>query len=512
MPIACLRWSAREIQIGLKSMSDVSTELGFDRRSSEILSSDAVKDETGSSSLDPLPKEKRDSSPAFGNISNSGIISSDNLNVSNSTSPDSNDSMDENASNRLSRNESSSSESSSNISSTVNSNMSSNVSDNAVSGSASRNASNLSVSNSNSTTQDNASSTSGNESREAASFSKVITQTSSKKFKRATLTATYSNDINVVSILHTVFWILEKAARAVSMFVKANDVRLALSETKLAVQNATETVEKMGTRLAHAYEFLTMGLQTFLQFTAEGKPDALEWLKVHFSDAVDEVTALAFELDDLLGISRSVVKVMKKVRSIADDAKSFSEGLLDIDLDAFLAPLEKQVEVAALSIEKLAIPLHLKCSQARAALEELFSNPLAEGKEYAEEKARAISSDLIPFVDTFKLVHSSIVEPLVLQLAKAIKAACKKLHVKPLDTPESVADETIDSAKCSQRQTHWFKSIQDYNVDIQKTMVCETGKTLGRWFKCRCVGKSDCYIPRKYRPEAEDFRRCFKML
>jgi hypothetical protein len=105
-----------------------------------------------------------------------------------------------------------------------------------------------------------------------------------------------------------------------------------------------------------------------------------------------------------------------------------------------------------------------------------------------------------------------VVKPLILELVKAIKAiynAATQLNI-PLDAPESVADEIIDSASCSWRQTRWFKSIEDYNVDIEKTMVCDTVKTFGRWFKCRCIGTKDCYVPNKYRPGAKDSRRCFQ--
>jgi hypothetical protein len=80
----------------------------------------------------------------------------------------------------------------------------------------------------------------------------------------------------------------------------------------------------------------------------------------------------------------------------------------------------------------------------------------------------------------------------------------------PVEAPESVANETIDRSKCSWRQTRWFKSIEAYNVDIEKTMVCDSVKTFGRWFKCRCVGTKDCYVSNKYRPGAKDSRRCFQ--
>jgi len=247
-------------------------------------------------------------------------------------------------------------------------------------------------------------------------------------------------------------------------------------------------------------------LPAFLQCIEDGSLDALT--KADFSHAVGEIESLVDELDDLLGISRSVVIVMKTIRSIADDAKEISEGLLDIDLDSLLVPLEDQVQNAVMSFDRIVSSVKRKCSEARTAVEVFVIN----GKEYAKKRVQTIFGDLTPYVDNFEYVYSNVVKTLVLQLAEGIKAAyqaAKRLNL-PLDAPESVADETIDSAKCSWRQTRWFKSIEEYNVDIEKTMVCDTEKTLGRWFKCRCVGTNDCYVPKEFRPEAVDSRRCFK--
>merc|ERR1711877_27564 len=99
----------------------------------------------------------------------------------------------------------------------------------------------------------------------------------------------------------------------------------------------------------------------------------------------------------------------------------------------------------------------------------------------AKEKIEAIFGDLTPLLGDLDEVYSSMVKPLILELAKAVNAiyeAAKRLKL-PLDATESVADESIDPARCSWRQTRWFKSIEDYNVDIEKTMVCDSVKTFG---------------------------------
>merc|ERR1719379_1766240 len=151
----------------------------------------------------------------------------------------------------------------------------------------------------------------------------------------------------------------------------------------------------------------------------------------------------------------------------------------------------------------------LKCREAKTAVE-LIGNDA--GKEYAREKIQEIFGDLTPYLGDFEHAYSNVVKPLMLELVRGVEAAydaARRLYL-PVDAPESVADETIHGSKCSWRQTRWFKSIEDYNVDIEKTMVCDTGKTLGRWFKCWCVSTNDCYVSNKYRPEPVDSRRCFK--
>jgi len=300
----------------------------------------------------------------------------------------------------------------------------------------------------------------------------------------------------------------KKAASAVSIYMKANNVKLALEETKVTLEDAAETVERMGTKLLHAHDYFLTGLPAFLQCFEGDNFDACA-AKADFSDAVSEVESLADELDDLLGISRSVVTVMRTIRSIADDANGFSEGLFDFDFDLLLVPVENEVERAVKSIDHLVSSVRQKCSKAKTAVELLVSN---SGKEYAKKKAEEIFGDLGPYVNDFELAYSNVVKPLMLALAQGVEGALKaarRLHL-PVEAPESVADETIDSAKCSWRQTRWFKSIEYYNVDIEKTMVCDTGKTLGRWFKCWCVTTNDCYVSNKHRPEPVDSRRCFK--
>merc|ERR1712048_1332058 len=127
------------------------------------------------------------------------------------------------------------------------------------------------------------------------------------------------------------------------------------------------------------------------------------------------------------------------------------------------------------------------------------------GKEYAKEKIEAIFGDLTPLIGDLDNIYTWMVKPLILELVKAVNAiyeAAKKLKL-PIDAPESVADESIDPASCSWRQTRWFKSIE-------KTMVCDSAKTLGWRYRCWCIGTNDCYADSKYRPGDKDFRRCFK--
>merc|ERR1712176_1752851 len=95
----------------------------------------------------------------------------------------------------------------------------------------------------------------------------------------------------------------------------------------------------------------------------KGELDAL--VKADFSDAVEEVESLADELDDLLDISRSVVMVMKTVRSIGNDAKDISDGVLDLDLESLLIPLEKHVSEAVSSFEDFLSIIRRQCGEAK---------------------------------------------------------------------------------------------------------------------------------------------------
>merc|ERR1712137_1024558 len=231
-----------------------------------------------------------------------------------------------------------------------------------------------------------------------------------------------------------------------------------------------------------------------------------------FSDALDEVESLAHELDELVTISKKVVTIMKHVRGIVADTNDLLDGLLPVDLDVFLIPLEKHVDEAVLQLEVFLSKVKAKCGDARKSLEQFLQYDLAKGKEYAKEKIEAIFGDLTPLLGDLDKVYTWMVKPLILELVKAVNAiyeAAKKLKL-PLDAPESVADESIDPASCSWRQTRWFKSIEDYNVDIEKTMVCDSVKTLGWRFRCRCIGTNDCYVDSKYRPGDKDSRRCFQ--
>jgi len=186
--------------------------------------------------------------------------------------------------------------------------------------------------------------------------------------------------------------------------------------------------------------------------------------------------------------------------------------LLPVDLDVFLTPLEKHLDEVVLQVELFLNKVKAKCANAKESLEQFLQNDLAKGKEYAKEKIEAIFGDLTPLLGDLDKVYNWMVKPLILELAKAVNAiyeAAKRLKL-PVDAPESVADESINPASCSWRQTRWFKSIEDYNVDIEKTMVCDSVKTLGWRFRCRCIGTSDCYVDSKYRPGDKTSRRCFQ--
>merc|ERR1712187_925092 len=202
----------------------------------------------------------------------------------------------------------------------------------------------------------------------------------------------------------------------------------------------------------------------------------------------------------------------KHVRGIVADTNDLFDGLLPVDLDVFLIPLEKHVDEAVLQVELFLSNVKAKCGDAKKSLEQFLQHDLAKGKESAKEKIEAIFGDLTPLLGDLDKIYTWMVKPLILELVKAVRAiyeAAQQL-TRSLDSPESVADEVTDRSSCSWRQTRWFKSVEDYKVDIEKTMVCNTVKTLGKRFKCRCIGTNDCYVANKLRPGDKDSRRCFQ--
>merc|ERR1712125_139954 len=162
-----------------------------------------------------------------------------------------------------------------------------------------------------------------------------------------------------------------------------------------------------------------------------------------FSDAIGEVESLAHELDELVTISKKVVTIMKHVRGIVADTNDLLDGLLPVDLDVFLIPLEKHVDEAVLQVELFLNKVKAKCRDARKSLEQFLQYDLAKGKEYAKEKIEAIFGDLTPLLGDLDKVYNWMVKPLILELAKAVNAiyeAAKRLKL-PVDAPESVAEK-----------------------------------------------------------------------
>jgi len=317
---------------------------------------------------------------------------------------------------------------------------------------------------------------------------------------------------STADIINSIVWLLNKARAAYSIWTKGQNVKLALGETKELVEDATRTVERMGSKLVRVHDYLMKtGLEAFMQCIEDGNLDALA-NNSGFLDAIEELESLADELDELVAVSKKVITIMKHVRGIVADTNDLFDGLLPVDLDVFLTPLEKHLDEAVLQVELFLNKVKAKCANAKESLEEFLQNDLAKGKEYAKEKIEAIFGDLTPLLGDLDKVYNWMVKPLILELAKAVNAiyeAAKRLKL-PVDAPASVADESIDAASCSWRQTRWFKSIEDYNVDIEKTMVCDSVKTLGWRFRCRCIGTNDCYIDSKYRPGDKTSRRCFQ--
>merc|ERR1712048_820679 len=121
-------------------------------------------------------------------------------------------------------------------------------------------------------------------------------------------------------------------------------------------------------------------------------------------------------------------------------------------------------------------------------------------------------------MEKFNMIYHKLVKPLILKLVEGIKNMQETtgwLSSKvSLDAPESVADENITSAHCSWKPALFFPDVQKFNVDIEKTMTCDflwkkggfRDKAFGRWVKCRCVGRNDCYVSSRHRKEGDEHR------
>merc|ERR1712178_379767 len=97
--------------------------------------------------------------------------------------------------------------------------------------------------------------------------------------------------------------------------------------------------------------------------------------------------------DELLGVSRTVVTIMNTVRGIAADTNEIMDGLLDLDLDFFLIPLENHVSAAVLRVEGFLNAMKTQCVEAKESIERFLQYDLAKGKEYAKMKAEEIFGD-----------------------------------------------------------------------------------------------------------------------
>merc|ERR1712232_1043223 len=122
-----------------------------------------------------------------------------------------------------------------------------------------------------------------------------------------------------------------------------------------ALEDASGTVERMGTKLLRVLDYFMMtGPGALMQCIEEG--DIAAFAKADFSDAVEEVESLVQELDELLVVSRSVVKIMENVRGIAADVNEI--------IDGFLGDMKNH------------------CSEAKESLDRFLRDDLAKGKEY----------------------------------------------------------------------------------------------------------------------------------
>jgi hypothetical protein len=316
-------------------------------------------------------------------------------------------------------------------------------------------------------------------------------------------------------------WLLKKASTAVSIWSKANNIKIALNETKAAVGEAKVTMERMGSKLLHIQEkFATSGLKAFLTMvTAEEVDfDSDSWTdllgndtdlngQMDFYDALEAFRSLSSEFDDLTKGSQNVVKVLQLFRSITDDLKDLTDELVNLSIVEVLVPLEDKVQLAAHAFEDIIGEIKERCDNVQPIVESFAKNVSANIKRAAKDEVVKLFGS---FVD-IETVYTQVVKPLVLQMVEVVDTlyeAARKFRL-PIDAPESAADESVSRWKCAWRNTRMFRSLD--NVDIAKTMACEKETTFGR-YKCWCIGKSDCFVRTADRAEPQTLHRCFRKI
>jgi len=332
----------------------------------------------------------------------------------------------------------------------------------------------------------------------------------------------------VSEVLHLALWIIQKASVAFSAYMKYNNLKLALKETKVALESAQSAVEMVGSKLlriaghlsrATFSSFMTAVETGSLDFGGEdddegaGEDDAMTG-KVDFYGAIDNFESLGDDFDELTDASSTIVGIFEHVRGISDDLTKLGEDVLDgLNTTEMLAPLEEQANAAHDKFEAVVGQIKAECATVRPAMEELVKSAVSNASSAVKAKFDKTFGELSLQVESIQQVYDSVVKPLVLKLVEAVRSllkAARKMNIDVGDRPDSATDETIPRRLCSWRNSHWFRSIEDYNVDIGKTMKCSKKNSWGK-FKCSCVGINDCYVTTIHRPEPKSERRCFKM-
>lgn len=317
-------------------------------------------------------------------------------------------------------------------------------------------------------------------------------------------------------------WTFGKATQGASVYSQWGMVKLAVNETVIAAQEASEAVVALASKIREAaILFISSGLQHYFTVLHNGVSDLdnLNMLKgmiektaadgeAEFMKAMEMFRSMSHELMEITQASDAVVTVINGVQDLGRQVASFSDAWVDVDLSMF-DPLKAHAQTAKEILNGLITVVEKQFREVQTMVHDYLLGLYANATDSLNAYVRSIFGDMGAEIEAFNVVFTMVVEPLVRTIVDGVRQVSEivQTYMLPEGAPDNVADEELGRwSGCAWRSTRYFDSIDD--VDIEKTMECSMS-----WFgqySCTCIGKYDCYATKSYRPDPSGLKRCFK--